>query len=251
MLGRLLKYELKATARIFIPIYLIVIAANLIYLLGQSAGDDYIVAKVIMTIAISLGYVATLMVWLYTAVGRFYQSMFTDEGYLTHSLPVSVHRLIVSKLMISIFWYLFGAAMFTFFTKYAYYYTPDGNFVLQITSSYIVLSFISSTESLIMFSMLIYASLSIVQMFHTVKNKFLISALIVIAASIFYFLLMNRLEILFPNVFKSVFEAVGGASEFEAAVRHFLSPRFLLDLTLIFVLYFTTSWCLKHRLNLE
>mgnify|MGYP001015773616 FL=1 len=38
---------------------------------------------------------------------RFYRSMYTDEGYLSHTLPVSANQLFLSKVLVSGVWYLF------------------------------------------------------------------------------------------------------------------------------------------------
>lgn len=38
---------------------------------------------------------------------RFYRSMYTDEGYLSHTLPVTTNQLFLSKVLVSGVWYLF------------------------------------------------------------------------------------------------------------------------------------------------
>ncbi len=38
---------------------------------------------------------------------RFYRSMYTDEGYLSHPLPVTANQLFLSKVLVSGVWYLF------------------------------------------------------------------------------------------------------------------------------------------------
>ena len=38
---------------------------------------------------------------------RFYRSMYTDEGYLSHTLPVTANQLFLSKILVSGVWYLF------------------------------------------------------------------------------------------------------------------------------------------------
>lgn len=38
---------------------------------------------------------------------RFYRSMYTDEGYLSHTLPVTANQLFLSKALVSGVWYLF------------------------------------------------------------------------------------------------------------------------------------------------
>ena len=38
---------------------------------------------------------------------RFYRSMYTDEGYLSHTLPMTANQLFLSKVLVSGVWYLF------------------------------------------------------------------------------------------------------------------------------------------------
>ena len=38
---------------------------------------------------------------------RFYRRMYTDEGYLSHTLPVTANQLFLSKVLVSGVWYLF------------------------------------------------------------------------------------------------------------------------------------------------
>ena len=52
---------------------------------------------VIMLIGLNYGII------IYMGV-RFYRTMYTDEGYLTHTLPVSKHQILVSKILNSGLW---------------------------------------------------------------------------------------------------------------------------------------------------
>ena len=46
--------------------------------------------------------------WFVLSLGiRFYRSMYTDEGYLSHTLPVTANQLFLSKVLVSGVWYLF------------------------------------------------------------------------------------------------------------------------------------------------
>ena len=42
---------------------------------------------------------------------RFYRNMYTDQGYLMHTLPVSEHDLILSKAMVAVIWRVIGMAV--------------------------------------------------------------------------------------------------------------------------------------------
>lgn len=112
MLGKLMKHEWKTTWKIPTGLYAVLLIISAFAGLGFSSpmweskmsGLDILMVLLILCyyfaiIAVSVG------VMLYIAV-RFYKSMFTDEGYLTHTLPVSVHQLLISKILIMLAWTL-------------------------------------------------------------------------------------------------------------------------------------------------
>ena len=45
---------------------------------------------------------------------RFYRNLYTDQGYLMHTLPVSEHSLILSKAFIAVIWRLAGMVIMAF-----------------------------------------------------------------------------------------------------------------------------------------
>ena len=61
------------------------------------------VFSIILYIILLAGTVYALLI--YIAV-RFYRTMYTDEGYLLHTLPVTKHQILISKLLVSSIWLL-------------------------------------------------------------------------------------------------------------------------------------------------
>ena len=110
MLGKLLKYEWKATWKI--PTILIGLLLILSVLSGFSfaspvwrsdmGGLDLLVILVWMVFYFALIGVS-IGITLYMAI-HFYKTMFTDEGYLTHTLPVTSHQLLISKILPMMAW---------------------------------------------------------------------------------------------------------------------------------------------------
>lgn len=110
MLKTLLKYEWKATWKFLVSINLFIILITIIGIISFELGmwnwtNDTLIAIAIFAylfyiIAISAAGIST-SVYLYI---RFYKTMYTDEGYLTHTLPVSANMHIISKLLIAVFW---------------------------------------------------------------------------------------------------------------------------------------------------
>lgn len=114
MLGKLFKHEFKATGRLFLPLYgMVVILTPLLALLSKLFFADIrssIIDSplVLITMLSIVGYVF-LMIGVGVAsfvliVIRFYQSMTKESAYLTFMLPVKTSGLIFSKLFVALIW---------------------------------------------------------------------------------------------------------------------------------------------------
>ena len=118
MLGKLLKYETKATARWFLPMYggilLFALFNKLFMLFNFSDMDVHGIPVFFQSI---LGIVQAMTVFLYVMIivatfaltffimlQRFYKNLLGDEGYLMFTLPVDASSHIWSKLLVSVFW---------------------------------------------------------------------------------------------------------------------------------------------------
>ena len=113
MLGKLIKHEFRATARIMLPVMGAMAALALLANLSIRglAGNlsDVPMLKILFTLIIfffGAAVVATVVMSLVIMVSRFYRNLLKDEGYLMFTLPVSVHELIWSKLIVSLVWFL-------------------------------------------------------------------------------------------------------------------------------------------------
>lgn len=110
MLGKLMKYELKATWKLLVPANLFMILMSILAFmtvqLSFFGSDNYAVVMtgiiVIMTYILSMLVIAVgTMIYL---IYRFYKSVYGDEGYLLHTLPVDKHNIIIAKTVISALW---------------------------------------------------------------------------------------------------------------------------------------------------
>lgn len=114
MLKKLMKYDFKALYRVLLPVYGVLagvaVVSSLLIRLGEASwgveasaeGINIAVTLVETVSVIALGFcmlsifalVVLAVIWVYA---RFYQNMLTNEGYLTHTLPVKSSSLLVSK----------------------------------------------------------------------------------------------------------------------------------------------------------
>lgn len=109
MLGKLIKYEFKATSRYFVPIFIAMILVFFINSLLVYANLNYVEVNDVVVgimIALTLGVIIALsIIQIYVSAKRFAQGVFGDEGYLTNTLPVKTHEIIISKTVVM---FLFG-----------------------------------------------------------------------------------------------------------------------------------------------
>ena len=116
MLKKLLKYEFQATARYFLPLYLLIIVLPLLTRLTMSITIEsnqllknllVDLPSVLMAFAYGAGLLSIGLVTLLLVVQRFYSNLLGREGYLMFTLPVTPVKLLWSKLLAALVW---GAA---------------------------------------------------------------------------------------------------------------------------------------------
>ena len=111
MLGKLLKYEFRATGRSMLPVLgvmaLLVALANLsVRVLDKNIGGFLAVLFGLLIFAAVVAVIAAEIMPVVVMVTRFYRNLLGSEGYLMHTLPASVHSLVWSKLIVSCVWML-------------------------------------------------------------------------------------------------------------------------------------------------
>lgn len=112
MLRQLLKYEFKATKRLYFGLYLAL--ALLSVVLGVTFRQEHALAhstsfqnlEVILMIVYVSVILAIAVLCFVNTIQRFYQNLLGREGYLMHTLPVNENQLILSKLLTSMVWVL-------------------------------------------------------------------------------------------------------------------------------------------------
>ena len=102
MLRKLLKHEFRATGRIMLPLYLILlatsVAANLSlrYLMNSRAWFLNMVGGLLM-MALVVAIIGVCVVSFVLMIQRFYKNLLQDEGYLMFTLPCKTWQLVASK----------------------------------------------------------------------------------------------------------------------------------------------------------
>lgn len=108
MLRKLLKHELKDTAKLLIPLNLTLIVITIIgsFILQKDflQNDSFELLTVAYMILYILSIVAVFITTVIYLIQHYYKTMYSDQGYLTHTLPVSSASIINTKLLVTCCW---------------------------------------------------------------------------------------------------------------------------------------------------
>ena len=110
MLRKLLKHEFRATARIMLPLYLVLlvtaVGANITTQgLSNSSYQILRLLGALLAMAFGIAIIGVCVMSLVVMVQRFYKNLLGDEGYVMLTLPVNLHQQVWSKLIVSAVWF--------------------------------------------------------------------------------------------------------------------------------------------------
>ncbi len=267
MLGKLLKYEFKATARTFLPLYGVLILLAFVNRFFSSIGTfrssfdapSAIAMTVFVCILIAIGVLTVVVM-----IQRFYNNLLTDEGYLMFTLPVRTSSLLWSKLIIATFWIVLSIviAMFSIFIivgspeiiKELWSQIPVlFNKFLQLSGidkmngiAFLFETILCMFSSLISGILMVYASIALG---HLVPKYRMLSAF---GAFILLNILFQTLGSIAINILDPFFN-----SAFSSGTMDILFLHSIINISSLFFIvasaacFIVTYYILKNRLNIE
>lgn len=268
MLGKLLKYELKATSRVFIPLYIAILVVSIVN--GLSLNLEILNIQGLATIVLMCLFISLFVITIVVTIQRFNKNLLKDEGYLMFTLPVSSKHLILSKYLTSLIWtFLSFVVAFLSFTiifmipTYKYfdfsYFINEFNLLfsnmlnLNILGQFlkiILLMIISYT----IFIFNVYLALSVGQLpiFNRFRNVSSFIGFLVINLLISY---AQNIVSLFVNDASVNIEAIDNINyainSVTSIVSKGLNIAIVINLIIILVLFVATTYILDKKLNLE
>ena len=104
MLGKLLKHEFKQTARYVSLIYISAAVTTLVMFIAMltKATAISVIGSSVLAFAGFLSVVFTVVL----VIGNFYNTLYTNRGYLSFTLPVKCSSLLISKVLVSLVWFV-------------------------------------------------------------------------------------------------------------------------------------------------
>ncbi len=266
MLRKLLKYEVQATARIFVPLYALLIVFALINKAFIAINSDKLqIPQNIAIFVFIVIIIAICVMTLVVTIQRFYKNLLSDEGYLMFTLPVHAHSHITSKLLVSMLWNV-ASVIVSGFAILLIAAAPDtmrklSQFMSICTTALnkigfpaymliiegIVLVLISVIASIIT----IYAAMAIGNL--SGKHRVLLSLGAYIGFGTIEQIVGSILLFVVPHDWYSVFDTVNDLNYMPAIQTAQLFMLGLIIFTLVFgvAYYLLTNYLLKKKLNLE
>ena len=243
MFWNLVRYEFKNVNKWYLALYGAVLALSV--LIGAQASSlksiDTPDQQMIMLVFLGLvfgGLLITLSIsTLILIIRRFKGSVYDRQGYLTLTLPVSEHQIILAKLLGAFIWSLASSLVFIL-SIYIILVLTGANFLDIFSLEYLfkfymdsfwlsVISFILSTVAGIL---CIYLAISIGQLFNEYRTALAVLAYIVIHVVLGF----SDLFLNFGNHYNMM-----------------LTYEIFKDLILIAVFYLGTYYILRNKVNLQ
>ena len=261
-----MKYEWKATWKLLVPMDLfIVVMSILAYITVQLSffdSDNYLVNMtgviVLLTYILSM-FVISIGTMIYL-IYRFYTSVYSDEGYLLHTIPVDKHHIIISKAVVSALWVIINAILiylsifFLLSTQKAFmeglidgfdHYIELMNDYNKVGGLSILMTLVASFFALLARILKITACVSLGQLSSNHK---------VLSAFGFYYGIYF-VQRIFTLIYYMVLELAAKASDYQYGFSSFFgtSWEFTLISSLIYcvIFYFLTWYMMDKKLNLD
>jgi hypothetical protein len=279
MLGKLLKYEIKATGRTLVLLYvalLILSVINKIFIGGEfsSQSSDFLygIPKMVTMVIYVCIMIAIFVVTFFVIIQRFYKNILGDEGYLMNTLPVSAWQNIVSKLLIGMLWSIvsFIIAVISIFImgftlddiskgieliKEGYTIAApycNGKLHLLIVE-FIIICFIQLAAN----TLKIYASISIGHLFNQrrILSSFAAFLIITVMENMLSTIIMIPFMPKVERIGQVIENSIGNISVFTQNVVPMIHGLFIfsiiLDIVLFIIFFVITNYILNKKLNLE
>jgi len=268
MLKKLIKYDMKALSRTLLLLHAVALVFAIIGRLFITSNilmrePNFFEALYMLTFFLILGgiYFATFALFGI----HFYKSLFSTQGYLSWTLPVTAHQHLLSKLLVAFLWnilsfcaLLLAISIFFFnpnvgiikgIDEFFAYFGNNAIMLIFITLLFLLLSTLSSILTL-------YSSAAIGQLFtnHRVLASIVTYAIFAIVAQIAYTLALFTLSYhTYETSMEVTIVEVAGIDTAAATIAPYLrivSISSVMAIVQIVALYGLTYYLTKRKLNL-
>lgn len=272
-----MKYEFRAIARVLLPLFIAFLCVSMLLSLGymldgcvfhfsenETPGE---LESAFSTVESLLGlglfglFIAINVVTFVMVIRRFYTSFFTDEGYLTFTLPLTMDCHLMIKIVSMLLWsilslvvtsigllIIFGGLAVGYtellkelFSEFQYYFEIIQMYLTtEISAFEIVLAIISLIVDFIFQSILLYFSITLGCMIFK-KHR--------LAGAILLVFCIDRLHAFLSSLCSYLLTGFGSISETASLLAYVTG--IIISIIGIIALYCTMKYILERKLNLD
>ncbi|MBR2667737.1 MAG: hypothetical protein IKD96_06230 [Oscillospiraceae bacterium] len=263
MLGKLIKYEFRATARYYLPIFAAMILLGLVLLPIAAHFQGLEFFRRLFTGLYTLAIVILAVMTLVVTIRRFYTHLLKDEGYLMFTLPVTAGQNILGKLIPAVVWAVVSIVL-CFVTLLPREIAEGGGIHLHLAGPDVaagaaILLVCSIVTVILLIAgeiLFFYLCMAIGQLFN--EHKFLAAVVTFLILSV-VFNIVGLTGARSAVIFGTGFVRDGGLESLLTwATAHSLSAGLIAGLAMVvisliicLILFFITRWLLNRKLNLS
>lgn len=275
MLRKLIKYDMKSLNRFLPVMHIFILLSSIlirIFITGRitpQTDSDQMNLFMLLTFILYFTIIVALSTGTYLIAGiRFYRNMFTDEGYLTRTLPVTNGTHLLSKTIAGSIWAVINM-LFIYLCTYIVAWTPYIKTVVEENKDEILMEFgfvgkyadlsISTALMILLLFSLFGAVGSIIMIYASVAFGQLFSSHRVLGAVVSYFVittLISVLSVVVMVLFGNETRLMITSSSFESEFNFISYMIEVMKITGVFeivtsvVLYITTHYIMNKKINL-
>lgn len=266
MFLKVFKYDFKAIFFKFIPMLIILPVLAVLVRLFNLVSFQNVFLSLIMGLVngvFVLGCIVAIIYNIVICIMRYVKSLFRDQGYLTHTLPLNKHQLLLSQILADVLMSLITFLLIFLCLNIAYFspfIIPDliemFNQIYETIISEeevaknlpitLVLTFFTCIASSLMGLFVIYLGVAIGHAF--AKNKGILSVVFCIGLNYAINFVFGFMNIIFAMSYDP---AVVDISTSFYIINMFLSVTLIESIVICIGGYFAVIYIMKHKLNLE
>lgn len=266
MLKKRYVYDFTALSRMLLPLILAILGVGVLNfgltVLIDSLPENMVVLEISLTVLVIFlfvaligGFIANTILTLY----YYYKNFFSDEGYLTFTLPATTDQLLLGKVFAGILWTVIVTVVTLFavflsllwpilqdmeeIVSFFEFFFEDVQFSAKDLPTLIPLLLLPPAEA-IGTLMLGYTAITTGSL--TLRRHKLLGAIL-------FYVVFDIAVSTVQSILSAILPAViaGAAANFDAAATSSLILTLVMKLGVIFGGYFLTRYLLKNKLNLE
>lgn len=260
MLGKLLKYELKRSARKFFPLVVGYMIVSLIFSLMLNYGDsvrssNFLVLFIAVCIAYGIAVVSLFIVGFTISLTNFHKTLFTDEGYLMLTIPVKPYYHIFTKFISSVIWS--AASMIVFVLSLLLidpteYLDSVGDFINALGNGFVeepLTSFLICLYTLMLFAGMQIFLYFVISLSNCFKHKVLAGFAIIFACNMLSSMISNLAGDL--SLWNMLFMPTSRLPDTEAAFNLRLVFMTMYQFAYILAYFLLTNFIITRKHNLQ